>query len=55
MLSKLLRDPKNDILSGLAPEEKARFRKSSIEAILGTEMLKHVPICGQFDNVIKKI
>lgn len=55
MLTKLLSDPKNDILSGLSPEEKARFRRSSIEAILGTEMLKHVPICGQFDNVIKKI
>jgi hypothetical protein len=55
MLTKLLSDPKNDILSGLSPEERVRFRKTYIEAILGTEMLKHVPICGKFNDVVKKI
>lgn len=55
MLMKLLSDPKNDILSGLSTEEKARFKKSSIDAILGTDMSKHVSICGNFDTVVKKI
>jgi hypothetical protein len=55
MLKTLLNDPKNDILSGLTPEERTRFNKSVNDAILGTDMSKHIPICGQFDAIVKKI
>jgi len=31
------------------------MRKGCIEGILGTDMTRHVPICGQFEDLLKKI
>ena len=41
LLNKLLSEPSNDILSGLTQAEKIRFRKTTVDAILGTDMAKH--------------
>lgn len=55
MLSLLLSRQENSILEHLTHPELTRFRKASIECIMGTDMTKHFQICGSFNNVIKKI
>jgi hypothetical protein len=45
LLQWLLSKPENDILTGMTVQEKARFRKATLEAILGTDMTKHFMIC----------
>jgi hypothetical protein len=42
MLHRLL--DKHQILASLSPEERARFKKSTVEGILGTDMTKHFMI-----------
>lgn len=49
MLTWLLSKPEHDILSGLTQAEKARFKKSTTEAILGTDMTKHFQILQVFE------
>ena len=45
LLQWLLSKPENDILIGLTAQEKTRFRKATLEAILGTDMTKHFMLC----------
>jgi 3',5'-cyclic-nucleotide phosphodiesterase len=45
ILQWLLSKPENDILAGLTAPEKTRFRKATLEAILGTDMTKHFMLC----------
>ena len=53
MLTFLLSKPENDILSRLTEAEKTRFRKATIDAILGTDMTKHFVICQAFDRIVQ--
>lgn len=55
MLFKLLSQDENNVISNLSPAEYARFRKASVEAILGTDMTRHFSICSSFQSVIAKL
>jgi 3'5'-cyclic nucleotide phosphodiesterase len=55
MLFFLLGKEENQILANLTTPELARFRKATVEAILGTDMSKHFSICSAFEGVVRKI
>lgn len=55
MLFKLLQTEANNILESLTTAEYNRFRKATIESIMGTDMVKHFSICQAFKAVIEKV
>lgn len=55
MLFMLLDKEEFNALIGLTHAEIIRFRKASVEAILGTDMMRHFSICSSFGAVVSKI
>lgn len=45
----------NNFVENLSNVDKARLKKATIECILGTDMSRHFQICGQFQELVKKI
>lgn len=55
LLFNILDKDQNDILTNLTATEKIRFRKATIEAVMGTDMMGHFALCNAFEKVIQKL
>eukprot|EP00002_Diphylleia_rotans_P029267 TRINITY_DN5950_c0_g1_i4.p1 TRINITY_DN5950_c0_g1~~TRINITY_DN5950_c0_g1_i4.p1 ORF type:complete len:1360 (-),score=279.66 TRINITY_DN5950_c0_g1_i4:394-4473(-) len=48
----LMRDPANNILANLQPDEYKEFRKTTVASILATDMSQHFEVLMKFKNIL---